>query len=356
MDDKEIIKLLTPTGTWLRGHLIYLGTFVLLFSGLGLWLIFNDAVNEEARVWREFSEIARNLGLLLLGVIGLPLAIWRSTVAYSQAKTAIEQSEHTAKQIKLVQQGQLADRYAKAAAMLSDEKMSVRIAGVFALKELALADQQSYYFAIQNLYCEFIQDRSKEASETTERVLTKDGDVENAPISCPRDIVQTLEAFSDLRSKVPLEMETHAGWQPDLSGVYLYKFPRRQKGINFSGAILRNTNLRDGNFYNACFNNTDLEEANLTMVSAVNASFVETSFCETHLEQAYLRGSVFVNTNLSHCYIEHADFSGVRMDKETLEATNLLRIKSPTGNQKWKAIDRGNHFQIQRNMISKNGR
>ena len=57
----------------------------------------------------------RNIVLAAAAIIALPLAIWRSTVAERQAKTA--------------QRSLLNERYLKGAEMLGSEVLSVRLAG-----------------------------------------------------------------------------------------------------------------------------------------------------------------------------------------------------------------------------------
>ena len=101
MNDKQIISYLTPAGHWLKEHLIYFGLFVLCFTIGSLWLIFIDVASTEKSDWETFSAIARNLGLLLLGTIGLPLAIWRSVLAHKQTNIANRNATNAIEQTKI---------------------------------------------------------------------------------------------------------------------------------------------------------------------------------------------------------------------------------------------------------------
>ena len=81
--------------------------------------------------WLDLSiEDLRNLVLIGSAVIGLPLVIWRSWLAH--------------KQTRLSEAGQNIDRYRKGAAMLGDERLSVREAGIFGLHQLATAAPKEY--------------------------------------------------------------------------------------------------------------------------------------------------------------------------------------------------------------------
>ena len=81
-------------------------------------------------VWNfEKHDVLRSLALVVAALgglfIGLPLAVWRSTIASKQAQTA--------------EMGHNFDRYQRGAAMLSDKRLSVRQAGIMALEKTGKA-------------------------------------------------------------------------------------------------------------------------------------------------------------------------------------------------------------------------
>ncbi len=94
------------------------------------------------------SEALRNLalayGAFLAAFIGLPLAIWRSYVAHSQAETANRQSETANKQAEIAnrqaetsERGLRNERYQKGAEMLGSDTLATRLGGIYALERLA---------------------------------------------------------------------------------------------------------------------------------------------------------------------------------------------------------------------------
>ncbi len=70
------------------------------------------------------SATIRNIGLVIAGLIALPLAIWRSMAAQ--------------KQVDVAQQSLLNERYQQGAEMLGSDVLSVRLGGIYALRHLAL--------------------------------------------------------------------------------------------------------------------------------------------------------------------------------------------------------------------------
>ncbi|MCE2422133.1 MAG: hypothetical protein J4G03_02250, partial [Gemmatimonadetes bacterium] len=98
---------------WSRGGMIA----VKLLSGLGILLIFGGLV-AAALTWpgvRTHHEAVRNLGLVVAGMIAIPLAVWRAVVAQRQAETA--------------RRSLLNERDQKAAEMLGSALLSVRLGG-----------------------------------------------------------------------------------------------------------------------------------------------------------------------------------------------------------------------------------
>ena len=91
----------------------------------------------------EFSAVVRNVGVVSGGLIALGLAVWRSTVAARQATTA--------------RKSLLNDRFQRAAEMLGNSSVAVRIGGVKALAELAAQHMDQYYVSVANLLEAFAQ-------------------------------------------------------------------------------------------------------------------------------------------------------------------------------------------------------
>lgn len=88
----EAAKTLSPA-------LIAVAVLLVAVIGIEIWTwIFADS-NAEEIAFR--SGVVRNMGLLAVGVIGLPLAIWRSYTAHKQAEEAAKQGARTDRQLQL---------------------------------------------------------------------------------------------------------------------------------------------------------------------------------------------------------------------------------------------------------------
>ena len=97
----------------LRGVVLLIGGWLIVqnwdWLSNDVWNWLGAAPNEEARQETN-STTLRNIGLVVAGLIALPLAVWRSTVAHRQAEIA--------------QRGLLNERYQKGAEMLGNDVLS----------------------------------------------------------------------------------------------------------------------------------------------------------------------------------------------------------------------------------------
>jgi hypothetical protein len=79
--------------------------------------------------WVAFSEITRNLGLVLAGIVGVYLGWRRVTVANRQAEAQTRQAE-------LTRRDHVAELFNRAIGQLSDEKLEVRLGAIFTLRQI----------------------------------------------------------------------------------------------------------------------------------------------------------------------------------------------------------------------------
>ena len=107
------------------------------------------------RFWEELgdnneslSATVRNVGLVIGGVIAMLLALWRSTVAERQSKTA--------------QRRLLNEQYQRSAEMLGNGVLSVRLGGIYALTRLAQEHPEQYHLQTMELFCAFVRHPTKD--------------------------------------------------------------------------------------------------------------------------------------------------------------------------------------------------
>ena len=279
-------------------------------------------------------EAWRNLGLIALGVVGVGLATWRSILAHQQNKNAIAQRL-------ISERGMNVDRYQKGAQMLESEELSVRIAGIYGLRELAISDPKESYIIVQSLLFAFIREKSKARAP---RPASSDDEAEaeagtrTAHEDLGPDVSEALDATTALRKAIPdaHHLEKEAQWCPNLAAANL-------SGANLDKASLSNANLDDGNLSRASLFRANLAGANLiaanmsharllgaelpgTVLFLANLSgteFVRANLSGTDLLHANLSGAVLFRANLSGAMLEGADLSDANLDKANLSGADL---------------------------------
>jgi hypothetical protein len=117
----------------------------IVIAAFVLWIaVVVYALSAENLAAADRSQIIYQTALMLAGLIGLPLAIWRSFTAHRQADAALGQLKateaqlaNTARQITLAEGGQMADRLHRGAEMIGSADPSLRAAGLATLLYVA---------------------------------------------------------------------------------------------------------------------------------------------------------------------------------------------------------------------------
>lgn len=251
-------------------------SFVTGTTGIAL-LVF--PIDEEfwSFVWNWISQgesnsgTIRNIGLVFAGLVALPLALWRSFVAQSQAGAAQRQA-FTA------QEGLANDRYQKGAEMLGSDVHSVRIGGIYALRSLVDDMPQVYGAPVKRLLCAFIRNPTKDSSF----LFNDESPIAEVPL-LRDDVKAALEAVT-VRSVSDIEHEREARMMHDIVHSKLQKLVLLHGNFthfNLSGADLSNSILANADFTNAFLAFVDLSGADIS-----GAIFNQTIFNECNLSGA----------------------------------------------------------------------
>ena len=263
-----------------------------LFSAFWDWLTISGT--ESGSVRESGSTTIRNLVLIVVAAVGLPLALWRSVVAARQASIA--------------QQDLLNGRYQDGAEMLGSDLLSVRLGGIYALDNLAEEYPEQYHLRIMYLFYAFIRRPSGSADEaiapTSEELSTpaaqydegyQEGALQGEPQPRVREDVQAIIERLHKRSDERIALERKSGFRPDLRGAYL-----------------RHANLARTKLDRVVFVNADLSYASLNGASLREAILRDTRLPGAMLNEADLSGAMLAGADLSGVTIENTNLSGAQ--------------------------------------------
>ena len=243
------------------------------------------------------SSTIRNVGLVVAGLIALPLALWRSLVSDRQSRTA--------------QESLLNERYQKGAEMLGNEVLSVRLGGIYALQRLAEERPEQYHVQIMRLFCAF-------ARHPTQDYRLESEQIEFHPdnqLGLRQDLEAVILAIES-RPKSRVELENGENFTLDLRGIVL-------PGIQFLNADLSNAMLHQSELPRAIFDKTDLTHAILDFADLSEATFNWVIFRRTRLFFADQSGASFVNTDSSLSDFYNASLSNANLASANLSKANF---------------------------------
>ena len=230
------------------------------------------------------SEVIRNVGLLVAGLVAFPLAIWRALVADRQASAAQRQTA-------TAQQGLLNERYQKGADMLGSEILSVRLGGIYALQSLAWEYSEQYYVQCMRLLCAFVRNPPKH--EVTEG----DREVDDQLGLWKPKLRQDVQAIMDMmrsRNETHIALEKQKEFtldlsDADLSDSFLYRVNLTRSELtraNLSGAYLKYANLSGASLSGANLSSARLAGADLSGTAPIRVILSGTHFCDEGLSDS----------------------------------------------------------------------
>lgn len=270
------------------------------------------------------SEVLRNIALILLGAIGLPLAAWRSWVA--------------ARQTEISERSMFTDRYQRAAQMLGDETISVRQAGIYALRDLATADPANHYVLVQQLLCGFVRQQSqkiREASPSFEEHIESEKKLKMPQMTV--DMEDALNTFLSLRARTmeAKSLESAEGWTPNLDGAWFvgHVFFSRDEKIDLTEINLSNASFdlatvsadfRGSNLTNSTFKAAEIVRSDFRDTRMMRVKFTRSSISGTDFENR-IQSCEFLDSSIGKQTFVDCHFGNCGFNRTTMFSTSFWR-------------------------------
>jgi uncharacterized protein YjbI with pentapeptide repeats len=250
---------------------------------------------------------------------------------------------------------QIAERFSKAVDQLGNDKLGVRVGGIFALEKIAETYPDEHWIVMEVLMS-YIKDQSlqgksvfkpqvqEEENQTEEENIdTVTNDIQAALIViCRRNIRHDLQgkvidlSFCDIRradlknaklSNADLTGANISGAnldEADMSGAKL-------QGTNLSDAILKSANLRKASLKNALLNRACLEKSDLRYADLTHTQFEKANLQDAKLNNSILYLACFMNANLQNADLSQAKFRRTNLKDAVIDNTTTI-------DKKWKFI------------------
>ncbi len=284
----------------------------LFYSWLGL------GVSADGEPKKLAVIIYRNRGFALAAILGLFFTlIGFGFTAWGRRQTN--------KQIALSRKANASERYEKAAHMLGNTVLAVRIAGCHALENLGKDDKKMKPQCIQ-LLSTFIVNPFDDKNETDKK-KTKSLFI---GIKLSQDVQAAVNGLSAIyRYYYEKSGETVLD-KADLTGADLRGVDLKNaylKGVDLTGAKLRGADLRGADLRGADLRGADLfgydlRDANLTEADLRNANLTKANLTSAHLTHADLR-----DANLTEADLTRADLTEAILSEADLTGAKLKGAK-----------------------------
>ena len=251
-----------------------------------------DPVGGVKEVRTDKVRIVQQILLTIGGVLALILAAWRTWTAHTQAQTGL-------KQVAISERGQHLDRYSKAADMLDSEKTIVRQAGIYSLRELAIADDASFPLTIQLLES-FI--KGHDAVDTALRHYHP----HLTPIKpSPPDVGDALRAIGAIRAM--REVEYFRPW----------------RGVELGCTIFADLVIQGGNYIQTSFGSTKIIRCHFFGSDLRHTNFLETDIRNSEFDSCSFNEASFYLAKVSDVHFSGCDFENVNTDEVATEKVEL---------------------------------
>ena len=283
----------------LSNHKIRLVSFVALALLFILALTYQENIGEWVG-WilknegESNSAIVRNIVLVVVPIVALPLALWRLVVADRQSKTA---------QLSL-----LNERFKQGVEMLISPRLAARLGGISILEQLAKESVIQHHIQIVELFSTLIRNPPRYEEEIVVDTKEKNSADENLP----KDL---LELRVDLQTMLwVLERRSNEGKKIEKEQNYFVDFSKSKLSLaKFGGSDWSSTQFMFADLSNASIKNCDMRRALLTFACLTGATFITSNLSEAHLGNADLSEVEFmevdlVEANLEYCNLNRAVF------------------------------------------------
>ena len=251
-------------GLWWIGLMV----LVLAVSAFLSWAYWEVLHGDEDSV----STTVRNIGLVVGGIEAILVAIWRSVVSGRQADTAAGTL--------------LNERYQRGAEMLGDKSLPVRLAGIYALRRLAIEHPVDYHVQVMELLCAFV--RNPTESSTTEL----DGEADEREPVLEADLQEAMRVIT-CRDPANIHLE-----------------PVDKHLLYLRGARLAHLQILNAQLARAWLTDADLSEARLPGAYLSGARLRQVDLSGARLPNADLSGAVLWGSDLSGAVLRDTNVSG----------------------------------------------
>ncbi len=307
------------------------------------------SVTNRKDLVQGLASVAQAIAVFLAGVVGL-------IGLYFTSRNLKQTREHTDRQLRQAEQGQITERFTRAINQLGatddkgNKRLEIRLGGIYALERIAwdsLATENSPgrdYATIMEVLTAYVRENAPRPGAVSpsegsggrggaEGKGGTDGSATPARSGPPPADIQAILDILGRREgdrvpevyRVPLDLHGTALYEANLRGADL-------RGADLRGADLRGADLEGANLNHANLREAHLEEALLSfskpkdrlVVQKGRPTYLEgVDLTAARLDKADLCDARLTGATLRTAHLEEADLSGAHLEEADLVGANL---------------------------------
>jgi Pentapeptide repeats (8 copies) len=191
----------------------------------------------------------------------------------------------------IAKEGQITERFSKAIDHLGDEKLEIRLGGIYALGRIA-ADSPKDYRSVMQVLCAFVRNRASLTASPPERLST---DVQ-AALTVIGERVVSGECDGQMLDLAKINIK--GADLRTLSLDHAHLEDSILEAVDFYGASLRGADLRGTRLSGAHLRQANLEKATLVGADLRDASLRDARLRKANLLGAKLQGATLIGADL----------------------------------------------------------
>ena len=276
-----------------------------------------DVTDPRERAGLE-NEFRRTLAQIIAGVVVLVGVYYTARRVAAAERTA----EATMQNVRVAEEGQITERFTRAIQQLGDEKVAIRLGGIYALERIAKDSPRDHWQIVEVLTALLREERPWSPPENGDSA-SEAADAQAASVPTWLQAVLTVLGRRSTKSESqPLDLSS-----TDLRGANLSKANLEWAilaGANLFGANLYRADLRVANLRGADLGGADLREANLSRADLSRANLFRTDIRWANLVEANLSRADLRDSNITQEQLESArTYQGARLPE------NLSHLETP---------------------------
>ena len=252
---------------------------------------------------------------------------------------------YTARTFALNRRGQITERFTRAIDQLGDDKMEIRLGGIYALERIAY-ESSDEHGPILEVLTAYVRENSpwppRHPHATTEAAPAPQADHESEIQGTPQDDDTPPEASVDIKAILTVlsrRDRTHEHKAPvsldlartNLRGVQARKIDLRSANLagaqlqeaNLADAQLQGASLADAQLRRASLRDAQLQGATLADAQLLGARLAGAQLQEANLFAAQLRGAILIDAQLQGADLRGAHLQGASLAGAQLQEANL---------------------------------